>query len=159
MKLFYPDCIYDRIYDINVSQLKEKNIKAIVFDIDNTLAANGDEKPDDRTRSYLEMLRGEGFEIVIASNNNEYRVEKFCDGLDVLFVHKANKPLGKKTISLLKKINVKNKEACIVGDQIFTDVLCGKLAGFHTILVTPFDDNENKFIKFKRKIENIVLRK
>lgn len=159
MKLFYPDCIYDRIYDINISQLKEKNIKAIVFDIDNTLAANGDETPDERTRMYIKKLRDEGFEVVIASNNNKLRVEKFCEGLDVLFVHKANKPLGKRTISLLKKSNVKNREACIVGDQIFTDVLCGKLSGFYTILVTPFDDNENKFIKFKRKIENIILRK
>lgn len=158
MSLFYPNLMFFNIYNIKPDILRENNIKAVVFDIDNTLAYNNEEKPSEKAACFIKKLTEDGFYVIIASNNNENRVRKFCEDMDVLYVHKANKPLGKKILVLLNKINVDTKNAALVGDQIFTDVLCANLMGMCSILVKPFDDNENKFIKFKRKIENLFIK-
>ena len=158
MSLFHPKLMLFNIYKIKTDTLRENNIKAVVFDIDNTLAYNHEEKPSDKTVDFIKKLTKENFKVIIASNNNENRVRKFCENMDVLYVHKANKPLGKKISLLLDKIGIDKKNAALVGDQIFTDVLCANLMGMCSILVKPFDDNENKFIKFKRKIENLFIK-
>lgn len=158
MSLFYPDLMLNNIYEIDISKLLQNKIKAVVFDIDNTLAYNNEEKPSEEVKKFIAKLKASDIISVIASNNNEIRVEKFCRELDCLYVHKANKPLGKKIALLLKEHNVETKNAALTGDQIFTDVLCGNLMGMFTILVKPFDTNENKFIKFKRKIENLFIK-
>lgn len=158
MGLFYPDLMLENIHCINAQKLIKNEIKAVIFDIDNTLAYNSEEKPSKEVTDFILALNSKGIYTIIASNNNEARVKKFCEGLNSLYVHKANKPLGKKISLLLDKINVDKRNSALVGDQIFTDVLCGNLMGMFTILVKPFDTNENKFIKFKRKIENIFIK-
>ncbi len=158
MSLFYPDVMLESIYEIDVNKLRKNGIKAVVFDIDNTLAYNAEPMPSEKATNFINNLKNEGFHIIVASNNTEERVKKFCGNLNSLYVHKANKPLGKKIRTLLKELNVEKKEAAIVGDQIFTDVLCGKMMNMFAILVKPFDTNENKFIKFKRKVENLFIK-
>ena len=158
MSLFYPDVMLENIYEIDSEKLKKNGIKAVVFDIDNTLAYNAEPSPSEKAITFLNNLKKDGFYVIVASNNTEERVKKFCQNLDSLYVHKANKPLGRKIRALLKEIDVDKKEAAIVGDQIFTDILCGKMMNMFAILVKPFDTNENKFIKFKRKVENLFIK-
>jgi predicted HAD superfamily phosphohydrolase YqeG len=45
----------------------------------------------------------------------------------------------------------------LVGDQLFTDVLGGKFAGVRTILVEPFHLEDKPTIRFKRKLERILI--
>ena len=158
MSLFYPDIMLENIYKIDSELLSKNNIKAIVFDIDNTLAYNKEATPSEKVIEFIKGLNNLGIYTVVASNNTEERVKEFCKDMDCLYVHRANKPLGNKIAHLLKEIKVKHKNAAIVGDQIFTDALCGNLMGMISILVKPFDSNENKFIKFKRKIENLFIK-
>lgn len=158
MRLFYPDIMLENIYKIDSELLNKNNIKAIIFDVDNTLAYNREALPSDKAVKFIKSLNNMGIYTVIASNNTEERVKKFCENMDCLYIHRANKPLGNKIKRLLKEIGVHRKNAAIVGDQIFTDVLCGNLMGIISILVKPFDLNENKFIKFKRKIENLFIK-
>jgi len=158
MSLFYPDLMLENIHCIDAEKLINNEIKAVIFDIDNTLAYNNEEKPSREVIEFILSLNTNGIHTIIASNNNEMRVKKFCEDLNSLYIHKANKPLGNKISLLLKKIKVDKKNSALVGDQIFTDVLCGNLMGMFTILVKPFDTNENNFIKFKRKIENLFIK-
>ena len=158
MSLFYPDIIKNSIFDIDINNLVERGIKAIVFDIDNTLAYNNEKEPSEKVCEFIKEIKNKGFYVIVASNNSEERVRKFCEKLDSLYVYRANKPLGKKINLLLKSIKVKRKEACLIGDQIFTDVLCANLMGMLSLLVKPFDTNENDFIKFKRKVENLIIK-
>ena len=45
----------------------------------------------------------------------------------------------------------------MVGDQLFTDVLGGNLAGLHTILVHPLIDNALPHTRLARLLERRVL--
>ena len=50
------------------------------------------------------------------------------------------------------------KEAALIGDQIFTDVLCGNRAGVVSILTAPICDRDQFVTKIKRGIEKQVLK-
>ncbi|MBP0989806.1 MAG: YqeG family HAD IIIA-type phosphatase, partial [Oscillospiraceae bacterium] len=43
----------------------------------------------------------------------------------------------------------------IVGDQVFTDVLCGNLSKIRVVLLDPISEETQSFLKFKRKIEKL----
>ena len=47
----------------------------------------------------------------------------------------------------------------MVGDQLFTDVLGGNLAGMHTILVRPLTVNALPHTRVTRKLERAVLKR
>ena len=49
--------------------------------------------------------------------------------------------------------------AWMVGDQLFTDVLGGNLAGMHTILVRPLSVNALPHTRATRKLERAVLKR
>ena len=52
------------------------------------------------------------------------------------------------------------REACaMVGDQLFTDMLGGNIAGVKTILVNPIDGQELAQIQFKRKLERLFIKR
>ena len=45
------------------------------------------------------------------------------------------------------------KQVALVGDQIFTDVLGGNLAGINTILVTPIEPETQISFRIRRQLE------
>ena len=47
----------------------------------------------------------------------------------------------------------------MIGDQIFTDIWGANVFGIMSILVRPFDSNEEFWVKLKRPIENLFLDK
>jgi len=47
----------------------------------------------------------------------------------------------------------------MVGDQLFSDILAGRLAGLFTILVRPTSAEEPWFTRIKRPVERRVLRR
>ena len=47
----------------------------------------------------------------------------------------------------------------MVGDQVFTDVLGGNLAGLHTVLVRPLADNALPHTRAARSLERAVLKR
>ena len=63
----------------------------------------------------------------------------------------------------LKKIcnvfKLKPNEVCLVGDQIFTDVLGGRLVGVRTILLTPIKLETSLRFRSKRRVERFVMKK
>ena len=58
----------------------------------------------------------------------------------------------------MKMIGAKPQNTVLIGDQVFTDVWTGKRAGIKTILVSPIEDKETLFFRFKRAMERIVLK-
>ena len=55
-------------------------------------------------------------------------------------------------------MQVKTKNTAIIGDQLFTDMLCGSLAGITTILVTPMHEETGRLFKIKRGLERKILK-
>jgi len=159
MSLFKPTYFFDKIWDVSPVFLKNNGIKCVLIDVDNTLTTHDNPVPHEKILVWLEDVKKIGVKLVILSNNTIERVKPFANGLEVDFVSDASKPLTKGVKQAIIKTGVSKNEMLIIGDQIFTDVLCGKFSGVKTVLVTPFELETMPFFKFKRALENIILRK
>ena len=154
----FPNLYVKSIYDLPLNELKSNGIKALVFDIDNTVAPYDIAEPDERLIDYFRKLISLNYEIIILSNNNKKRVELFNKKLGVTAIYKAGKPGVKKLLDVLRIKRILPKEAALIGDQIFTDVLCGNRAGVVSILTAPICDRDQFVTKIKRGIEKQVLK-
>jgi HAD superfamily phosphatase (TIGR01668 family) len=159
MSLFVPDFIFDNFYSITPEFLKENNISAIVSDIDNTLVTYDDEKPTLRVLSWLESLASADIKISFVSNNSHERVRIFNEALGFFAVGKSKKPFKKNILHAVEYMNVPRENVCMLGDQIFTDVLAGQNAGLKTILVPPINDKRDVLTRFKRFLEKPIIKK
>lgn len=134
-------------------------IKGLVFDIDNTLAPFDLEEPDDKTIAFIKKALSEGFSICLLSNNSKKRVELYNQKIMVTAIYRAKKPLTIGLKKAMRKMGTNESTTVLIGDQIFTDVLCGNIAGVRTILVEPCSERDEWQIKIKRYFEKSVLKK
>lgn len=155
--MLYPTRHFESVFDITYEFLAQNKIKALVLDIDNTLVTYGTPEPTEEVKQWINTLMSNGIGISIASNNNKERVERFCRGLDVFYTYKSAKPLGKCIRLAKKRFSLDSKSIALVGDQIFTDVLCARASGANAYLVTPLNSPESAFIRFKRMLEKPIL--
>ena len=157
IKRLYPEAYLDSVYDLELDILKKEGIKGIIFDIDNTLVPYDEKIPNDKLVQFFQKLKTEGFTVALVSNNKESRVTLFNKDLKFVAYHKARKPLIKNFNKVVKELGFNKEEVIMVGDQIFTDVYGGNLAGIKTYLVKPISDKDEWVTKIKRGAERRIL--
>lgn len=158
VKKLFPRKYLDSIYDLPLEELVGKNIKGLLFDIDNTLAPYDLAEPDASIVRLLRRAQEMGFAVGLLSNAREMRVARFNSVLKVHAVHKAGKPGTRALKRAMAEMGTTKKTTAIVGDQVFTDVFCGNRAGIYTILVAPMSDRDEWITKIKRGLEKKVIR-
>ncbi len=58
----------------------------------------------------------------------------------------------------MRRIGSDRRRTAIVGDQLFADIMAGRLAGLTCILVRPIHpEQERWFTRIKRPLERILL--
>ena len=157
--MLLPDERYQRIFDIPLESLKDRGIRGLILDIDNTLTIHNSPNIDERTRKWLDRARELGFSLIILSNNTKKRVAPFANSIGIDFVFKGNKPLLSGARKCLEKLELSPKELGLIGDQIFTDVLCANRLGALSILLEPIENEKFIFFRLKRYFEKIILRR
>lgn len=158
--MFKPHYIYNSITDVTVEFLQEKGIKALLLDVDNTLSvAHADKTLRQGVPEWLSLMKENGVPLMILSNAKTKRAKVFADsvGLDVIGL--SAKPLPFGYVKAAKRLGVKRKHVAMVGDQIFTDVMGGRLAGVKTVWVTDITPEDKTFFKIKRYFERIMLKR
>ena len=159
IKMLCPDIYLDSIYQLNLSRLKEKGIKGIITDLDNTLVAWDQDEIYPQLEEWVKILKNEGFKVCIVSNNSFGRVKEFAEVFDVPAIPEAVKPRRKSFRLALEKMQLQAEETAVLGDQVFTDVLGGNRLGLFTILVTPVSKQEFIGTRIVRQVEKLVLKK
>jgi HAD superfamily phosphatase (TIGR01668 family) len=158
MGFFVPDFYYDTIYDITPELLLSRKIRGIILDIDNTLVPYEIPEPTEEVRAWLLSMTDAGIKIAFVSNNHAERVELFNKSLGHPAFPDSGKPLRKSCLKAFEALECKAENVAIIGDQVFTDVLAGKIAKVNTtILVKPIKDKKNLFFRFKRLLEKPVI--
>ena len=157
LKLFLPSEHVKSIFEIKPEALKEKGIKGIITDLDNTLVEWDRPSATPKLIEWIEEIRSHGILVTIVSNNNETRVRSFSDPLGIPFIHQARKPMGRAFRKAIKQMGIKREEAVVIGDQLLTDVLGGNRNGFHTIMVVPVAQSDGFFTRINRRIERRIL--
>jgi HAD superfamily phosphatase (TIGR01668 family) len=145
MNYFYPHAMAQRVYQITPQLLKSWGVKGLILDIDNTLTTHDNPIPDAGVSAWLEQNRREGIAMIVLSNNKPERVEPFAKILGLDYISNGAKPLKKGYQRCAQTLNIPCEQLCMVGDQLFTDILGGNCAGCKTVLVSPIQKEKMFF--------------
>lgn len=155
--LFKPTFWLKSVLMIDENFLYEHNVSAMVLDMDNTLSMHGNPAAEEGIMEWLDKMRGLGIKMRVVSNNNTKRVEPLAGILGLPFTANGAKPLTFGVNRAVKAMGAKKSETLVIGDQIFTDVMAGNLAGIRTVLVEPFHLEKTWTFRLKRWIESLVF--
>ena len=158
-KYFMPDKIYHNVYEIDFDGLIKKDIKGLIFDIDNTLVSYKQPEPTGEVIELMRSLREKGFKICFVSNNNKERVDLFNRDFKFPAFAEAGKPLKKYMKLALEAMGVTGNQTAVIGDQLFTDICAGKRIKAFALFVYPIEPVETLFFKAKRALEKPILKK
>ena len=137
LRLPVPDHMCRDIYALPPAFFTGRGIRFLLLDVDNTLAPYGDESAPPRLVAWVEALKAAGLSLFILSNNRGNRPAIFAEKLGIPFVGRAKKPATSVLTSVLAARGFSPAETALVGDQIYTDVLCARCAGILAVLVRP----------------------
>lgn len=152
-----PDYYYSSVLDIDLGALSSSGIDTLLVDLDNTLLPRDSNVVPDEIKAWASGLAGAGFKACLVSNNWHERVVRVAEELGFELVAKAVKPLPFAFMLALRRMGSTRARAAIVGDQMFTDVLGGKLTGVTTVLVAPLSSADLPHTLFLRRIERVLL--
>ena len=156
MNLLIPKMYQKNIYEINYEKLKREEIKCLLFDLDNTCVGFKEKNPTKELKKLFTKLTKQGFKVIIFSNATKRRLNPFkC--LNVIIHPNSKKPFKSSFKKILKNYNYKKEEVCIIGDQLFTDILGGNKVGIKTCLVDPITKEDFILTKINRKLEQIMF--
>jgi len=153
-----PTYIVERVTDIDLEELKDENIKGLIFDLDNTLMPPKTcALPEDIARWIIKAKVD--FKIAILSNNpDKSYVKEAGEQIGCIAFEKAGKPRRKAAVQALKDLDLIPSQVVMVGDRPLTDIWVGQRLGIITILVDPIMKyKEARIIKFLRKLERLFV--
>ena len=159
MKFFQPTALRERVTDISPDLLKSLGVKALLLDVDNTLATYTSHTPSQGSLEWVRAMEDAGFRMMIISNNFKERVSSFgaMFGLDTLSF--AIKPLPVGYLRAARRLGVRCRECAVIGDQIFTDIIGANLCRMKYILLSPIEPEEGFTFKARRFLERGLRKK
>lgn len=159
MDKFIPDMYQKSIYHIDYDKLKEDGIKCLLIDLDNTCVPYKDKEPNKKLIDLFEVLKDMEFKVIIFSNAGKKRLYPFKNTLNVDCSANSRKPFKRKLVKILKMFKYDLSEVVIIGDQLYTDILCGNKVGIKTILVNPMSKDDFFLTKISRFLEKKQFKK
>ena len=158
--LLTPDDYLPSIYALDLLGLKSLGINGLLLDLDNTLVGRYETEPSLKCRSWIDEVKELGFSLCISSNSfypNRVKYIAQSLGLPAFFV--AAKPFPWGLHSAIEKIlKMPADRVAIIGDQLFTDVVGGNIAGLYTVLVDPLQKDNVLGKIWMRKLEQHILK-
>lgn len=126
------------ITDVDVDELAASGVRCVLFDRDNTVVPRDTGVAPADVMDWICCVREASIALCMVSNNfHSQQVEASAAELGCAVVHHAMKPAPFAVRRALALVGVDASEAVLIGDQVFTDVMAGNLAGVRTILVEP----------------------
>ena len=112
-------------------------IQAAVIDVDRTLLPGRDVELPEPVRLWLEDA-SRRLQLHLFSNNpSRARIAAVADQLGISFTSGAGKPRRGALRRVIEDLSLEPHQVAMVGDRVFTDVLCGNRLGLYTVLVRP----------------------
>ena len=157
--VFYPNIFIDSAVELTPEFLRSLDVENLLLDVDCTLKRYGNQDPEPEIGRWLAAVKAQGIRLCLISNGVGRRIGKFAAKIEIPFIAKACKPFPSGCRRACKEQNFNPAKTLIVGDQIFADVMAGRLAGIRACLVKPIaPEEEHWFTRIKRPFEKIVMR-
>ncbi|MBQ1841301.1 MAG: YqeG family HAD IIIA-type phosphatase [Atopobiaceae bacterium] len=143
---------------IDIDWLKSLGVRCVLMDRDNTCVPRDSKVAPPAVMDWIERVHEAGMTTCIVSNNfHSKQVERSAVELDSGVIHHAMKPFPFAVRAALRKMGVRPDEAILIGDQVYTDVWAGNLAGVRTVLVRPQCTTDLWYTHIMRIGERIIL--
>ncbi len=157
-KKFKPDYTFNTYDEVTPEFLRSIGVRAVLSDIDNTLAPYEQAEPDEKIVAWVESLKANGIGLALISNNHADRVELFNKKLGLPAYPDAGKPGSKYMNIALGELGADPSCAAMLGDQLFTDAYAGKRLKMKAIILPPIKDKTTLFFRFKRALEKPIMK-
>lgn len=157
--MFHATTAVRSVCAITPELLEQMGVKGLLLDIDNTLTTHDNPVPAEGVVEWLATMQASGIAMRLVSNNHPPRVEPFAALLGIPCVCDGKKPLSKGFRQAQAEMQLPKSSLCVVGDQIFTDILGANWFGVKSIYVPPMELETTAFFKFKRFMEKPFLPK
>lgn len=155
----YPQKYISSIWNIKPESLREKGIKGIIIDLDNTLIPWKSKVMPNQVAEWFNNIKKAGIAVCVVSNARSKRVNHLIKPFDIPAISKAVKPRRKAFIKAMELMSTTILETAVIGDQLFTDILGGNRLGLYTILVVPMSKKEFIGTKMVRQVEKVILKR
>ncbi len=144
---------------VDVDWLVDAGVRCVLMDRDNTCVPRDASVAPPAVLAWIDRVHAAGISTCVVSNNFHSRqVERSARELGSEVVHHAMKPAPFAVWAALRKMGVTAEEALLIGDQVYTDVVAGNLAGVRTILVRPQSRTDLWYTHILRVFERMILR-
>ena len=154
---FCPAHAVHKLQDVDPAALSNRGIKLILIDVDNTLVRWRTEDFAQETLDWIATAKSHGIQICILSNTrNPARLDRLAKILDIPALRGKFKPSTAMYVEALAKFGVKEHEAVMIGDQIFTDIFGANRAGIEAIWLQPISPHDFVGTKVSRMGERLI---
>jgi len=159
LRLITPHLFLDNVLELTPARLRAEGRTGLLLDVDCTLKDYHDQHIGPAVVTWAAALRRDGLRLCLLSNGRSERIGRHAQTLGIPYIARALKPLPYGCRAALRVLELSPQQTAIVGDQLFADVLAGRLAGLFTILVRPTSPVEPMWTRVKRPFERRVLRR
>ena len=158
-KWLMPDLVTPTYREVTPELVKSMGGKALLCDVDNTLATYDDPTPPEDLVLWIKNMRENGVEVAFVSINDWDRIRLFNEELGLVAYAKSKKPSYKNLAAAAKDLGLDKSDCILLGDQLLTDCWAGKRFGIPAIIVPPIKDRTSWFFRFKRWLEKPYMKK
>ncbi len=153
------DVQVDSITDLKPEWFAKRGIRLMLLDFDNTIVAYTVSEPSQCFLDWLQALEKAGVAVMVVSNSRRsHRVPDFCQKWGLPWIKRAGKPNPKGIRRAMAQQGMTPEETAMAGDQTFTDILGGNLAGVTSVLVRPIHfSNPFQVIRYGLELPWIAL--
>lgn len=159
MPIFKPTYMMKNIFAITPEFLAERGIRCLLLDVDNTLAVYHTDRAVGGVDRWIAEMLAAGVGLYILSNAKPKRLTRFAESVGLDYFYMSMKPLPFKINKAIRKLGCEKSEAALVGDQLFTDILGGNLAGIRTFWLEIIEPESKLSFRIKRRIEKHFRRR
>ena len=125
------------IAQLSLPYLTTHGLQAAVIDVDRTLLPGRDVTLPGPVRDWL-VDASRRMQLHLFSNNpSRERIAAVADQLGVSFTSGAGKPRRGALRKVVRDLALPTEAITMIGDRLFTDVLCGNRMGLYTVWVRP----------------------
>ena len=144
---------------VSVEDLVADGVRLVLLDRDNTCVPRDAHVPPAEVMAWLERAREAGMRLCLVSNNfHSSQVGATARLMGCEVVDHAMKPAPFALRRAMRLMGSVPGETVMIGDQVFTDVVAGNLAGVRTVLVRPQSRKDLWYTHIFRVFERLALR-
>ena len=159
-RLLRPTRLAEAVWEVDLDWLAGRGIRGLVLDLDNTLVDWEGTRVRPEVRAWLEAARARGLGLCLASNAmRSGRVGRMARELGLMPVAHAGKPFPAAFRRAMAALGTPASATCVIGDQLFTDMLGANWLGMTTVLVKPLGRRESVHTRLIRLIERPMRRR